>query len=114
MLEALSWEHRSLPPVPDEAGTVGWHGGLARWASTVGSGWVALRTAGEPPCRSHQSPMRGCGTAASLGHRCGPCGCQRQVEVVKNGAVRERYRWTQELPEVTVSVEQHVEAPQRL
>ena len=27
------------------------------------------------------------------------------VEVVKNGAVRERYRWTQELPEVTVSVE---------
>ena len=45
-------------------------------ASTVGSGWVALRTAGEPPCRSHQSLMRGCGTAASLGHS---CGFQRQV-----------------------------------
>tara|TARA_B110001452_G_scaffold259954_1_gene256927 strand:- start:30 stop:707 length:678 start_codon:yes stop_codon:yes gene_type:complete len=27
------------------------------------------------------------------------------VEVVKNGAIRERYRWTQELPELTVSIE---------
>ena len=27
------------------------------------------------------------------------------VEVIKNGAIRERYRWTQELPELTVSVE---------
>ena len=27
------------------------------------------------------------------------------VEVVKNGAIRERYRWTQELPELTMSIE---------